>query len=221
MVECFFSTARAAAKSSLNCGSLSSCCLLAAWFINSEALRPNVFMLSSSSDWLEAFFSFSRSSSTTLNDFSKRWTSTISAKMRSRVTAERRLRAARTMLPLFNEEHGSSANSLAAMLMASPVLRTSSTADSISCLMSGFSYAINSPFSIKFSVAFSTAATRTWARFDLPFFFFDGPFVFTKVVTCNTNGSSVFSTDIVRISKFLGSHFRVMGPKWSAIIGMS
>lgn len=40
--------------------------------------------------------------------------------MRSRVTAERRLRAARTMLPLFNEEHGSSANSLAAMLMASP-----------------------------------------------------------------------------------------------------
>jgi len=44
----------------------------------------------------------------------------MSAKMRSRVTAERRLRAARTMLPLFNEEHGSSANSLAAMLIASP-----------------------------------------------------------------------------------------------------
>jgi hypothetical protein len=44
----------------------------------------------------------------------------MSAKIRSRVTAERRLRAARTMLPLFKEEHGSSANSLAAMLIASP-----------------------------------------------------------------------------------------------------
>lgn len=44
----------------------------------------------------------------------------MSAKIRSRVTAERRLRAARTILPLFKEEHGSSANSLAAVLMASP-----------------------------------------------------------------------------------------------------
>jgi hypothetical protein len=58
------STARAAAKSSLSCGSFSSCCLLAAWLISSEALRPKAFMLSRSSDWLEAFFSFSRSSST-------------------------------------------------------------------------------------------------------------------------------------------------------------
>jgi hypothetical protein len=34
--------------------------------------------------------------------------------------------------------------------------------------MSGFSYAICSPRSMKFSVAFSTAATSAEARFDLP-----------------------------------------------------
>lgn len=41
IVECFFKTARAAAKSSRSCGSFSSCCLLAACLINSLALRPN------------------------------------------------------------------------------------------------------------------------------------------------------------------------------------
>lgn len=49
-----------------------------------------------------------------------------------------------------------------------------------------------------------------WNR---PFFFLLGPFVLTNVVTCNTSGSSVFSTDIVRISKFFGSHFRDNVPK--------
>lgn len=47
----------------------------------------------------------------------------------------------------------------------------------------------------------------------LPFFFLLGPLVLTKVVTCNTNGSNVFSTDIVRISKFFGSHFNAIWPK--------
>lgn len=49
--------------------------------------------------------------------------------------------------------------------------------------------------------------------FDKPFFFLLGPFVLTNVVTCKTNGSSVFSTDIVRISKFFGSHFSDSVPK--------
>lgn len=46
----------------------------------------------------------------------------------------------------------------------------------------------------------------------LPFFFLLGPFVLTSVVTCSTSGSSVFSTDMVRISKCLGSHFIVSVP---------
>lgn len=54
---------------------------------------------------------------------------------------------------------------------------------------------------------------------NLPFFFLLGPFVFTNVVTCNTSGSKVFSTDIVRISKFFGSHFIVNVPK-SPIVPM-
>lgn len=36
---------------------------------------------------------------------------------------------------------------------------------------------------MKFAVAASTAATKTWARLLLPFFFFEGPFVLTRVVT--------------------------------------
>lgn len=46
----------------------------------------------------------------------------------------------------------------------------------------------------------------------LPFFFLLGPFVFTKVVTCKTNGSNVFSTDMVRMTKFFGSHFTPICP---------
>lgn len=64
-----------------------------------------------------------------------------------------------------------------------PVFLTSSTAAIISTLMSGFSLAISSPLAIKFSVAFCTAALKTWAFFDLPFFLLDGLFWFTKVVT--------------------------------------
>lgn len=48
---------------------------------------------------------------------------------------------------------------------------------------------------------------------NLPFFFLLGPLVLTNVVTCKTSGSSVFSTDIVRISKFFGSHFSAICPK--------
>ena len=50
-----------------------------------------------------------------------------------------------------------------------------------------------------------------------PFFFLLGPFVLTSVVTCSTSGSSVFSTDIVRISRFFGSHFRATWPKFDSV----
>jgi hypothetical protein len=46
----------------------------------------------------------------------------MSAKISSRVTAESKARAARTMLPRFTEEQGSSANSPAALFIKSPVL---------------------------------------------------------------------------------------------------
>ena len=95
------------------------------------------------------------------------------------------------------------ANSLAADDIASPAFKTSSTADNISCCMSGFSWAIIRPRSTKLAVARSTAATKTWARLDLPFFFC-GDFDDTNVVTCITNGSNVFSTDLVLISRCLG-----------------
>ena len=62
-------------------------------------------------------------------------------------------------------------------------MRTSSTAASISTLMSGFLKAISSPLWMKFAVAASTAATRTCARLLRPFFLWDGPLVFTSVVT--------------------------------------
>lgn len=80
-----------------------------------------------------------------------------------------------------------------------PVFLTSSTAANISCLMSGFSCAICSPRSMKFSVAFSTAATNTCALFERPFFFFDGPFVFTSVVTFQTIECSTFVTMLARL----------------------
>lgn len=47
-------------------------------------------------------------------------TSAISARMSKRVTAESKARAARTMVPRFTEEHGSSANSEEAILIVSP-----------------------------------------------------------------------------------------------------
>lgn len=53
----------------------------------------------------------------------------------------------------------------------------------------------------------------TFQFHHLPFFFLLGPFVLTNVVTCKTSGSNVFSTDIVRISKFFGSHFNAICPK--------
>ena len=143
MVEFFFNTARAAARSSLSWGSFSSCWRLAAWDISEEALRPNALMFSISSPWDDAFFTLFKSSSTyneqqnliivqgewvfmlyeihtTLSDFKRRWTSTISARIRRRVTAERRFLAARTILPRFKDEQGSSANSRAATLIAAP-----------------------------------------------------------------------------------------------------
>ena len=87
-----------------------------------------------------------------------------------------------TMLPLLAELQGSMANSRAVLDMPSPVSWTSSTAWTISASISGFSAAICWPLSTKLAVALSTAATRTWARFDLPFFFC-GDFEETKVVT--------------------------------------
>merc|ERR1719300_403011 len=92
--------------------------------------------------------------------------------------------------------------------MMEPVLLTSSTAANISVLISGFSTAMISPRSTKFSVALSTAATKTWALFDLPFFL-DEVLEDTKVVTCMTRGSNVFSTVLVFISRFFGFHFSV------------
>lgn len=47
-------------------------------------------------------------------------TSAMSARMSKRVTAESKARAARTMVPRFTEEHGSSANSDEAILIVSP-----------------------------------------------------------------------------------------------------
>lgn len=73
-----------------------------------------------------------------------------------------------------------------------PVFLTSSTAAIISTLMSGFSLAISSPLAIKFSVAFCTAALKTWAFFDLPFFLFEGLFWFTNVVTYKRLSNSFY-----------------------------
>lgn len=47
-------------------------------------------------------------------------TSAMSARMSRRVTAESKALAARTMVPRFTEEHGSSANSEEAMRIVSP-----------------------------------------------------------------------------------------------------
>ena len=90
--------------------------------------------------------------------------------------------------------------------MVEPVVLTSSTAASISVLISGFSTAMISPRSTKFSVARSTAATSTWARLDLPFFLAE-VLELTRVVTCITRGSSVLSTVLVLISRCFGFHF--------------
>ena len=51
-------------------------------------------------------------------------TSAMSARMSKRVTADSRARAARTMVPRFTEEQGSSANSEEAMRMVSPGRQT-------------------------------------------------------------------------------------------------
>lgn len=47
-------------------------------------------------------------------------TSAMSARMSKRVTAESKALAARTMVPRFTDEHGSSANSEEAMRIVSP-----------------------------------------------------------------------------------------------------
>lgn len=52
--------------------------------------------------------------------FSRRCTSTISARIKRRVTADKRARAARTMAPRLTEEQGSLANSWEAWPMSSP-----------------------------------------------------------------------------------------------------
>ena len=130
----------------------------------------------------ETVFRYSRSSSTLLSFFISRWTSIMSAMMRSLVTADRRFLEALTMLPLFTELQGSLANSLAVTPMTCPVPLTSSTHASISALISGCSRAITSPLSTKFSVALSTAATRTMALLDFPFLFV-GDFELTRIVT--------------------------------------
>ena len=66
-----------------------------------------------------------------------------------------------TIFPRFTLLHGSLANSLAAEDIISPVFKTSSTANSISGCISGFSWAMLRPRSTKFAVARSTAATNT------------------------------------------------------------
>ena len=58
------------------------------------------------------------------SDLSRRCTSTMSAMTSKRVTEESRARAARTMAPRFMEEQGSSANSLLACPIVSPVEHT-------------------------------------------------------------------------------------------------
>ncbi|KAE9535699.1 hypothetical protein AGLY_007600, partial [Aphis glycines] len=78
---------------------------------------------------VECFFKIARAAARS-SHFNNKCTSTISASISRRVTADKRFLAALTMLLLF---------------------RTSSTAANISCFISGFSKAICSPTSIKFS----------------------------------------------------------------------
>ena len=61
---------------------------------------------------------------TALRDLSRRYTSTISASMRSLVTADNRARAALTIELRFTEEHGSSANSDDDTCIVSPVSKS-------------------------------------------------------------------------------------------------
>ena len=51
-------------------------------------------------------------------------TSAMSARMSKRVTADSKALAARTMVPRFTDEHGSSANSEEAIRMVSPGRQT-------------------------------------------------------------------------------------------------
>ena len=67
--------------------------------MRSAQLVPNLSMPSSSSAWEETDFRNSRSFSTRFSFFIRRWTSIMSAMIRSRVTADSRLLEARTMLP--------------------------------------------------------------------------------------------------------------------------
>jgi len=57
---------------------------------------------------------------TTCRDLSRRWMSTMSARIRSLVTEDKRPRAARTIAPRFIDEQGSSANSCDAALISPP-----------------------------------------------------------------------------------------------------
>lgn len=58
---------------------------------------------------------------TVLRDLSSRYTSTMSARIRSLVTADNRALAARIIALLLTEEHGSSANSDDVMCIVSPM----------------------------------------------------------------------------------------------------
>jgi len=65
------------------------------------------------------------------------------------------------MFPLFADEHGSAAKSLAAEDINSPVVCTSSTALSISGSISGFSLAINLTHFIKYYLTYRLRIVST------------------------------------------------------------
>lgn len=64
-------------------------------------------------------------------------TSAMSARMSKRVTADSKALAARTMVPRFTDEHGSSANSEEAMRMVSPGRQTQKAREWTGVLESG------------------------------------------------------------------------------------
>ena len=85
--------------------------------------QPYLSIPSNNSAWEETDLRNSRSFSTLLSFFIKRWTSIMSARMSSLVTADRRFLEARTMLPLLTELQGSAANSRAEVDMIEPAVR--------------------------------------------------------------------------------------------------
>ncbi len=103
----------------------------------------------------------------------KRRISIMSAMASSLATAFNSSLAAATIIARFWDKKGSSAKSFDATAIVSPHRLTSFRAMVSSFFMSGFSWAISLPCLRKWPVASISSCTRTWARFERPFFPFD------------------------------------------------